>query len=385
LGADTTITTTNSTVTFSNTLDSDDTARALTIIAGSGNIDFDNAVGNTADLGAVTITSVAMLDTDHVFKAASFTQSNGSVLTQFDDAVTLSGAFDFNGQALTLNAALGSGSTVQVSNAGTFITAAAGDITSTGTFTQNGTGLNDLAGNITTTNSNISFATGVTLTGPVALSTGGGASSAGNITFSNTVNGTTAGTENLTLTAGQGNIAFNGAVGTAASNAGRLGAVLINGATNVTVADTMAFNALSIDQVAGSGKDLNANNVRFKAGVTTTNDGAVRINNAGTLTIDNGANFNLDGAFAQVSTAGTGSVSLGGNITSTNDAISFAKAVTLTNNVLMNTDTAGGSITFSETLNSHATVARTLGLTAGTGNVLFTGLVGNTRPACRKF
>ncbi len=120
-------------------------------------------------------------------------------------------------------------------------------------------------------------------------------------------------------------------------------------------------------------------------GITTTADGAVILDNAGVLTI--AQNVSTDGAFAQVSTAGAGSVSISSprSISTTSDAVSLASPVTL-NGAGTNTtiDTrvgggAGGDITFQSTLDAATAApnAETLTLDAGTGgNILFSGAVG---------
>ncbi|WP_345327093.1 tandem-95 repeat protein, partial [Novipirellula rosea] len=88
----------------------------------------------------------------------------------------------------------------------------------------------------------------------------------------------------------------------------------------------------------------------------------VEITNSGLTTIASGANFVLDGAFTQ---NGTGLVSTGGDITTINDDISFATAVTLTDDVSLNTGTGVGDVTFGSTIGG--TFA--LQIEAGTGDV----------------
>jgi autotransporter-associated beta strand protein len=238
-------------LTFGSTIDGGHT---LTIAAGTSDVKFEAAVGNTTALGSVTIESVATLDTDSVFKAASFTQSAGSVLTQFDGAVTLTGAFDFTGDALTLNAAL-SATTVEVTNDDTFTTAAAGDITSTGVFTQNGAGANSLAGDIITTNSSISVATGITLAGDLTLSTGSGG---GDIALGGTVNGGQA----LTLAAGTGGIDFDGEVGGSTP----LASLSVNSGTLILDQNVETTAAQSYSSIVALGGDVTL--VSSGAGVT---------------------------------------------------------------------------------------------------------------------
>ncbi|MEW5759014.1 MAG: hypothetical protein AB1755_06080, partial [Candidatus Omnitrophota bacterium] len=199
----------------------------------------------------------------------------------------------------------------------------------------------------------------------------------GTVTFSSTLDATVS--ESLGITAGTGNIVFTGAVGAGT----RLGALTLTSATDVT-AD--AITAASITQTASSGTttfngavntnaiagiDLNGSTYAINSTITTTAAGPLTITNSGVLTIAAAADFNLDGAFSQ---DGASTVSTAGDITTTNDAISFLRAVTLTGNVLLNTGAGAGTVTFSSTLD--ATVSESLGITAGTGNIVFTGAVG---------
>ncbi len=62
---------------------------------------------------------------------------------------------------------------------------------------------------------------------------------------------------------------------------------------------------------------FNGGTVLLNDDVTTSGSGTLTITNAGTLTIAVGAHLNLDGAFLQ---DGAGTVSLGGNVATTNDA-----------------------------------------------------------------
>jgi len=313
------------TVAFNSTLDSDavSTPRTLAITAGTGNIDFDQAVGNTAALGAVTINSVATLDTDNVFKAASFTQTNAVAttgLTRFDGTVTLSGNFDFTGTALTLNAALGTSGNVEVSNTGLFTTAAAGDITATGTVIQNGTGTSSLAGDITTTNNNISFASAIRLSGPVTMSTGTASNSLGNITFSDVINGAQA----LTLTAGGGDVVFNNGANVGYGTGSNLALASLNvSGANITLRDVNTLGAQTY----------------------TASD-----------TIDTNSTYYSDG----------GAITFAGNVVA-NSALAIA--TTTGNNT-------GAAVTFGGTLNSANGLAVTLDIDAGTGDVEFDGDVG---------
>ncbi|MBE0621635.1 MAG: S-layer family protein, partial [Burkholderiales bacterium] len=121
-------------------------------------------------------------------------------------------------------------------------------------------------------------------------------------------------------------------------------------------------------------------------GITTTGGGAVTLDNAGVLTL--AQNVSTDGAFAQISSAGAGMVSIASprSISTTGDAVSFASAVTLNGAGTTTIDTttgsnaAGANVTFSSTLNGTTNSAENLTVTAGSGGaVTFNGSVGATR------
>jgi hypothetical protein len=81
----------------------------------------------------------------------------------------------------------------------------------------------------------------------------------------------------------------------------------------------------------------------------------------------------LDGAFSQ---GGLGTVATAGDITTTNDNISFAKAVVLTGNVAFDTGAGLGDIQFASTVDG----AYIFSLAAGTGSVAFDAPIGSTIP-----
>ncbi|WP_437205089.1 beta strand repeat-containing protein [Planctomicrobium sp. SH664] len=380
------LTTNGGNVTFHSTLNGTTAgAENLTLQAGAaGNVLFSGAVGQVRSLGAVTIQNAHNVTAQQAFTASTLTQQAGTGTTTFQSTLSTSGAggIQLTGNAFTFQGAVttNNGGAVTLANSGLLTIAAAADFLLDGAFAQTGTGNVSLAGDITTTGDPISFNAATTLTGSVALTTNGG-----NVTFHSTLNGTTAGAENLTLQAGAaGNVLFSGAVGQVRS----LGAVTIQNAHNVTA--QQAFTASTLTQQAGTGTttfqstlstsgaggiQLTGNAFTFQGAVTTNNGGAVTLANSGLLTIAAAADFLLDGAFAQT---GTGNVSLAGDITTTGDPISFNAATTLTGSVALTTN--GGNVTFHSTLNGTTAGAENLTLQAGAaGNVLFSGAVGQVR------
>ncbi len=390
------------TITFSGTLDGEgsDFTDNLTLIAGTGNIDFNAAVGSSVDMGNVLISSALDVTADAAFSANTLTQTAGTGDTQFDGAITLQalGGMDITTSTVTINStintlAAGNGGTVTITNAGLLDIAAGANMSLDGAFLQDGAGDVETAGNITTTNDSIYFTRNVTITdnGTVSLDTDAGA---GTITFNGTLNGDDANfDDDLSLTAGTGNIDFNGIVG----GANDLGDVSINSAADVTA--DLAFSANTLTQTAGTGDtqfdgavvlqaaggmDLTTNTVTINSTIDTStagNGGAVTITNAGLLDIAPGADISLDGAFTQ---DGAGAVQTAGNVTTTQDDIYFTSAVTVTDDesIVFDTDindtgSIQGDLTFNSTVVSSSADTGILSLDSGIGTLTLNGVVGS--------
>jgi hypothetical protein len=159
---------------FSSTVNSaNSTARNLNVTAGSGNVTFTGALGNTNALGAIAIDTTGITTFGSSVNAASVTTNtggttalNGNITTTgaltFNDAVSLTNAVTLNADSLRFVAAVSSGS----ANSALTITTV-GDLI--------------LGGNITTTR-NQTYNSDVTVAGNIALT-----STAGNILFAKKV------------------------------------------------------------------------------------------------------------------------------------------------------------------------------------------------------
>ncbi len=213
-----------------------------------------------------------------------------------------------------------------------------------------------------TANGEIVFSGPVELTADVTIT-----SMSSNVTFNSTVNSDSTGTYELTVDALLGSVTFVGEVGTQPD--GILGSLSIN------ASDIQLQNNTNVDGAVS----LTGTTIQVDQTVTTTNGGSVTIDNSGLLTLSNSASFNLDGVFNQT---GTGSVSTGADITTTGDAVMFAKAVSLSESITINTtnDSAtGASVAFSMSLDGTTAGTEDLTINAGSaGNVLFDGAVGQT-------
>ncbi|MDD5097027.1 MAG: filamentous hemagglutinin N-terminal domain-containing protein [Candidatus Omnitrophica bacterium] len=246
------------------------------------------------------------------------------------------------GPAITTTA----GGTVTITNTGVLTINAAGDLNLAGAFLQDGAGAVLTAGDITTTSDAITFTTGTTLTGSIALSNGGGVNT-GDIWFKSTLTGTTASTENLTLSAGAGSIKLDGQVG-----ATRLGDILINDALNFTPSSTISAKTLT--QTTGTGTTQLDNNVDTTGNITL-NNGIINIGAAANITSTSG-DIDLESL--------TGSMDLSGNITAVGNSVTLTSAANITDPTSSATDITADDLTI--TANSGSVGA------SGTNNELDT-------------
>jgi len=353
-------------INIQNSIDSSNAGKEnLSLTVNQGNINL-GKIGSTTPIGNLTINSVNNLTTSSI-NAASITQKSGSGTSTFNGEINTNSplGININGNNVQLNNRVitTNQGNLTINNTAQLQIAPNTKINLDGSFLQTGSGKVDLGGEITTNNQNISFNSPVNLTGEVTLNTG---EKAGNITFNNPLDGQ----QNLSLTAGEGNINLLGATG---SNT-RLGNLIINSVNNL---NTGSITAASISQKSGSGTstfngeiDTNTsqginiigNNVLFNNRVITTNQGNLTINNSGLLQIAPTAKINLDGSFLQT---GNGVVQLAGDITTNNQNISFNSPVTLTGDTTLNTGNKAGDIIFNNTVDGN----KNLSLKAGEGNV----------------
>ena len=332
-----TITTNNGNINFNGTLDG---AFDLNLAAGNADITFGEKVGNTR-LGKLTVTSARNITANDSITASSISQNAGTGTTTFKGALDTNTAdgISLTGNVFNLNTinTTGNGG-VTINNSGQLTISPAADFTLDGAFSQTGTGAVSTAADITTTNDNISFNSGVTLTENIKFDTGAGA---GNISFNSNLNGG----KNLELAAGTGDIKLGGAA--------QVGELTFTRANNI---ETQAIASSSIRQNSGRGTttfngtlntntadgiNLTGNNFTFQGAINTAGDGGFTIKNRGQLTTNSDADMNLAGAFLQ---KGSGTVITAGDITTSNDAITFKGPVQQTENIAL---TSGrGTITF---------------------------------------
>ncbi|NCY21707.1 hypothetical protein EBX31_07105, partial [bacterium] len=205
-------------------------------------------------------------------------------------------------------------------------------------------------------------------------------------TTGTTFNGTLNGAQNLTLNAGGGAVALNGAVG----GTTRLGVITIGSAGNVTAsaitaasllipaganAATLTFNGLQ-NYNTGAGLNAVANIINLNSSVTTTEGGIVSLNaDTGALTITSVGDIVSAGV---VTLTGAGGISTAGDITTSGAAVIFNNAVAQTGAVTIDTTNSGSSAAGAlVTFGGAVTGNQSLTLRVGTGNNITIGAGSN--------
>ncbi|MCA9059390.1 MAG: hypothetical protein KDA85_12860, partial [Planctomycetaceae bacterium] len=130
-------------------------------------------------------------------------------------------------------------------------------------------------GNTAGAGANVTLSDAVVLATDISIDTG---ATAGNVTFSSTIEGTTAEQEDLTITAGTGDVFFNNAVGATT----RLGVIDINSNHNLTAA---ALTIAALNQDAGTGATTLNGSVNVTTNAANGGNDAVKITAAGIVTI----------------------------------------------------------------------------------------------------
>ncbi|MGA2547222.1 MAG: FlgD immunoglobulin-like domain containing protein [Rectinemataceae bacterium] len=384
------------------------------------NVSFGNAIPGSPNLkatGNASITNTGTLaigDSNGIADTAvydidiggSFTQSGATSVQLAGDIRTANNAITFNSPVvLTGNVALNSGS-----GAINFLTAATIDddttpgnanliILSSGTTnfakavgstrpitsltTDAGGGTTIAGGSISTTGIQ-SYGDAVVLGANTTLS-----SVNSDIIFgaSSNLDTTTAGSQNLTINAGTGNVSFAGTVGSIK----RLGALSVTGGSGVAAfikpAAAMTANSMSFTgpvQLQGVLTTLDTSAANGAISFNSTLDALAAGAQGFTITAGTG-NVSFVGVAGGNQRLGALSVSAGTGTTafikpSANlnaNSMTFVGPVQLQNSLTFNTAANNGNISFSTTLDAASAGVQGLTLTAGTGMIAFTGALGS--------
>src|SRR6056300_1708183 len=351
LGADTTLTTTDSDITFSSTVDGDsaDSKRDLTLTLGSGSATITGIVGTTS-LADITLNSSATFNA--AVTATNLTIAANKTATVKDD-VTIASTIALSGS-----------STLEVIN--TSAMTIAGTITDTGT------------GNSITVNDNDANTAPdeVTFSGTVAADTLyiGTATTAGHAKFTGTTGPTIT---SITITGGNhadedSTATFNYALTstdiTLDDNTGDAHLIFAEN-NSVTIAGTIdgAANGEGNLVVSGQTKTFSddvggINPLNFIVQASAVFEGALEASNT-----------TIEADFSAPSLEINGDITINANIT-TVGIQTYAGNVIIGSNV--NLTTTNNKITFNGTVNSQSSEANTLTIDVGSSEVEFNGIVG---------
>jgi filamentous hemagglutinin family protein len=396
LGGNSTIATGTGAISFTGALNSDSTARTLTISTGaSPSISF-TSVGNSNPLIALNIDA----DGTPVSFSGAFTMGASCSFTTAGGGVTFFGAVNGNGaaQTLTINSAAGNilfSSTVGSSQSiGLALTSSSGNITVTGACTlganstisattgaisfgstlnsdgtvrtltinkgsTNSVGFTGAVGStnplgaltITTAAAPITFSDVLTLGASSTFSTAGGI-----VTFTGAVNGNAA-AQTLTVTSAGGNILFSSTVG----GTQPIGLALTTSTGNITVSGACAL---------GANSTLSATTGAISFGSTLNGD-----NTARTLTINKGSNNTNKVSF----TGAVGNLDPLSTLTISTDGVDITFSSTLTLGANSTITSSGGAVTFTGAVNGNG-IAQVLTADSGAGALLFSNTIGNVQP-----
>ncbi len=360
-----------------------------------GNGSSDDKVGGSIALASLTTDAAGST----VLKSTSVTTTGDQA---YHDSVTLTGNnltpnatlngvnISFDG-TINATAAGGQGLTVNASGATTFGDGLGND--SVGT-TKLAFLTTDSSGSTVIKATNISTTGDQSFLDAVVLTSNDQSASktltSNNLTFGNTVDGTLAGAQNLTVVAGGDVLLANAAGGLV-----QLGNVVIQTADNVTANGSISATSLiqqtgtglttlngAVNTTNASGVQITTGQITLNAPITTTGAGVVSFTNTGLLTIN--GNITSDGAISQ---SGPGAVTITEprSLTTTGDVVSFAGAVTLNGSgSLLTIDTtlgghgAGANVSFLNSLQGSTVGvnAEDLTINAGTaGAISFVGSV----------
>ena len=397
IGTATTLTTTNSQITFTGLVDSEGSeTNNLTLAVGNSEVEFDAAVGATTPLGAIAITGA--LDLDAIIQktsgsaagATSLTVSttsnlganvNTSGIQTYTGAVTLSGANrTLKGSTITTQGTLGGAFALTITGNAVFGNGAADDVVLTGSDKAL-----EVSGTTTIVTDTITTSGTQTYTGAVTLNTSTTLTAASDtITFSSTVNAADTTDKDLTFGSGTGTVTFTGAVGAVSTNLGTItniasqtlifsdavtattianyGTLLFNASSAKTISSNITDNGTTVLQVINSGNGVAPGIITFSGNIV-----------ADTITIGTTANAGSALFNGSVTHSGTSNINIvGGDHADEDSLANFANTVTVSAITLddrtgdATATFSGNSIYITGTINGVGTTEGTIQVTGAT-------------------
>jgi hypothetical protein len=370
LGANDTLTTTNSAVDFAATVDATTAGtQGLTVAAGTGPVAFGGAVGASKALANLAVTGTGPTALDGNVTTTGVQSYGGTVtLGATDTLTTANNAVDFVGTVDAMTAGL-QGLTVSAGTGAVTFGSSVGTMQALASLTVTGTGLTTLDGSVTTTGAQ-SYSGAVTLGATDILTTSNSL-----VRFIGTVDAATAGVQGLTVDAGTGAVSFGGAVG----GSRPLADLLVTGSGTVTLGGNITTSGVQSYGGAvtlGATDTLTTTNsaVDFARTVDAATAGVQGLTvAAGTGAVTFGGTVGGSQSLVDLLVTGSGPTTLDGNVTTTG-AQSYGGAVTLGATDIL--ATASHAVFFANTVDAATAGVQGLTVSAGTGAVTFGSTVG---------
>lgn len=377
-----------------------------------GQVTFKGDAGTTTvPLGSMVIGSQVIQPSVLNFVGNVFASSMAANVQSFssDKSITLSGS---SGLVINSSGSVSIGS----SNGGTVLTTTnRGDVSITnqgslaingnfnldGSFTQLGTGSVTLGNisqpatllNFNTNSRPITFSSEVKLVQDSQINANalGLVGLGGSITFKSNV----VGSRNVQLTAGVGDISFQGSVGiNSLENSDPVLAILVTTTNRVNVSGNVVADSFTINSATGTvnfnglqsysqfaGLSITTANsnaiVTINKAVTSSNNGQIFINNAGTVEIY--GNLTTNSNSITLGGGGTGKIILAANLSSQSGTINIQNPVDFLGNISVQAN--GGAVSFGQAVNSYVNQTSNLALTGfDFSTFTFNGPVGGANP-----
>jgi len=316
--------------------------QSLTVNAGRGSLNFNNAIGSITPIGSLTASGRQATVLGNIQTANSPISFNSPVNLTNSSPLT----FNSGTAAITLN---------DLNAGNTSLTLIANDFNFSGALRGN----NTLTIQPSTLNRGITLGTTVNDT----------------LNLSPTEIAALQGFSNVTIGGGSGNITVNAPVTfNTPTQLSTTGNINVSGNITTTGQNLTFGSNINLGQDVTLSTGAGAGNLSFLGTITGQPYRLALEAGTGNILLPRQVNV---GQF-NVNSAQT--LFLGEGITTANTPLTFNVPVVLTQNAALRTGTPGANITFGNTLNSEAGERNNLNLAAGGGDISINGAVGNTQP-----
>ncbi len=344
----------------------------------------DAAIGDSTNTGGISISAATAINVNSNLTAggAPITLS-GSVVLNADVTIDAGNADITFGGTINSSTSTAKALTVDAGSHSVQFNGALGATKALAAITVSGDTEIQLGGNITTTNGLVTFNAPITLNRNVTIATGSGGVVFGTAVL-NGVDSDSSSTPRQLTVSGTGAATFNGKVGDTIPLAGMVisssGAISVGGDVTTSGNSIVSFTG-PVSLAADAVFTTNGASLTFSSTINspTTARKLDVVTGKGTATFGAaiGATTSLDDV-----TITAAKIVLAGNVTTKDANVTITGAITINNNIAIDTSTAAtgnGNIALSGSINSISTGAKNLILDAGDATVTINSSIGATK------